>query len=63
MTFTPEQITHWKRYEKVRRSGRWNMFDPRARQATGLSDEEYSFVLENFSELKEAAEKPEAKAS
>lgn len=54
--FTAEQIKDWKAYEKVRRGGRFNMFDPRARRATGLSAERYSFVINNFSELKTAAE-------
>jgi hypothetical protein len=32
------------------------MYDPRARQATELSSEDYYFVMRNFTELKEAAE-------
>lgn len=32
------------------------MFFPQARAATGLSNERYSFVMEHFSELKEAVE-------
>lgn len=53
--FTAKQIADWKRYEKVRAGGKYNMFDPRARQATGLSMERYSFVMQNYSELKTAA--------
>jgi hypothetical protein len=30
------------------------MFDPRARQATGMSGERYSFTMTNYSTLKEA---------
>ena len=55
--FTPGDIRAWKAYEKVRASGRFNMYDPRARRETGLNDEKYSFVMSNYSELKEAAEK------
>ena len=36
------------------------MFDPNARRLTGLSRERYMFALENYSELKEAAEKETA---
>lgn len=52
--FTEQQISDWKRYEKVRQSGKFNMFFPGARRATGLSEERYSFALANYSELKEA---------
>ena len=55
--FTPEQLEAWKAYERVRKGGRYNMFDPRARKATKLSGDEYSFVMHNFSELKAAVEK------
>lgn len=41
MKFTAEQIDHWLAYEKVRKSGRYNMFDPRARKASKLTDEQY----------------------
>lgn len=50
--FTPQQLADWKAYERVRQGGRWNMFDPRARNATRLSREEYSFVMDNYAELK-----------
>lgn len=52
--FTQYDIDDWKAYEKVRKGGKWNMFDPRARIATGLSSERYSFVMKNYSELKKA---------
>jgi hypothetical protein len=32
------------------------MFMPQARQATGLTREQYAFVMKNYSELKAAAE-------
>ena len=54
-TFTEQQIKDWKAYERVRKGGRWNMFDPRARMATKLDSKAYGFVMENFSALKDAA--------
>ena len=50
--FTKEQIIDWKNFERVRSGGRFNMFDPRARVSTGLSPKEYSFVMDNYGELK-----------
>ena len=61
-TYTDQQLTDWKRYEKVRKSGKFNMFFPQARAATGLSNERYSFVMEHFSKLKEAVEEKSANA-
>lgn len=55
-TYTDQQLSDWKRYEKVRKGGKWNMLFPQARAATGLSNDRYSFVIEHFSELKEAVE-------
>jgi hypothetical protein len=59
-SFTPQQFVDWKAYEKVRKGGRWNMFDPRARRATKLSPERYLFVMTNYSELKAVVEGGEA---
>lgn len=53
--FTPEQLDMWRAYEEVRAGGEYNMFDHRARIATGLSKAEYTFVMKNFDALKEAA--------
>ena len=58
MIFTKEQLAHWKRYERVRRGGRWNMFDPAARNATGLDRDEYLFVMKNYEALEEQATQP-----
>jgi hypothetical protein len=55
-TFTKEQIHAWKCYEEVRLSGHYNMFDSRARISTGLDTKTYTFVMKNYSELKEAAQ-------
>lgn len=54
--FTKQQLSDWKCYEKVRQSGHHNMFFPQARAETGLNSKRYSFVMKNYSELKEAAE-------
>ncbi len=54
--FTPSQIADWKRYERVRKGGKYNMFMPQARAATGLSEIRYLFVMKNFSALQRAAE-------
>lgn len=55
--FSPKQIKDFNTYVKVQMRGRYNMFDPRAREATGLSKEEYAFVMDNYSELEVAAQK------
>ena len=52
MTFTEAQVADWRRYERVRKSGRHNMFFPEARRATGLDAERYQFVMKNYSALK-----------
>ena len=54
-TFTLIQLAHWRAYERVRSSGRYNMYDPRARQAASLTEDEYVFVMDNFDELRQAA--------
>ena len=53
--FTKEQILDFNAFEEVRKSGRFNMFDPNARRVSGLEKEEYRFVMKNYSELKEAS--------
>jgi hypothetical protein len=55
--FTPAQLKHWEQYERVRQSGRFNMFFPQARDAAGLTREEHSFVMKNYDALKAAVEK------
>ena len=54
--FTADDLKNWKAYERVRKGGRYNMFDPRARIAARLSPAQYSFVMKNFTELKAAVE-------
>lgn len=58
--FTSGDLADWKAFEKVRSGGRYNMFDPRARRATGLSADRYLFVMKNFSALKSASIKESA---
>lgn len=55
MKFTEEQLNNFKAYEKIRSSGRYNMFDRRAIIASGLSQNEYLFVMENYLELETAS--------
>ena len=43
-------------YRDVQDSGMFNMFDPRAREATTLSRSEWIYILKNYSELKEKYE-------
>ena len=38
-------------YEAVRSSGNWNMFDPKARRATGLDRNTYYAVVRNYEAL------------
>ena len=55
-SFTKKEINNYKSYEIIRKSGAYNMFDSRARLSSGLTKEEYLFVMENYSALKEATE-------
>lgn len=41
----------YTKYERVRRGGLYNMFDPNARALTGLSKEDYVWVMNNYTEL------------
>jgi hypothetical protein len=54
--YTEKQIKAFRAYEYVRSSGHYNMFSPQARLATCLTKEEYTNVMKNYSELKEASE-------
>jgi hypothetical protein len=56
MNYTKNQINDYRAYEKVRKSGSYNMFSPLARTAAMLTKEEHLFVMENYSALKEASE-------
>lgn len=61
--FTKQQLEDWVVYEKVRKGGRWNMYDPQAQRATRLSSEEYVFVMENYEALMDAVQAQTTKSS
>jgi hypothetical protein len=52
--FTEKQLKQYAAYERVRKSGAFNMFDPRARAKTKLEKDDYIFVMENFAALQDA---------
>ena len=51
MSFTPEQLQQYARFERVRKSGRFNMWAPQAAAAARLTPEEQVFVIDNFEAL------------
>jgi hypothetical protein len=53
--FSRKHLRDWKKYEQVRASGKWNMWDLGAQEATGLDRDTYLFTLRNYDALKEAA--------
>jgi len=53
--FTPQHIANFKQYLRVQERGRYNMFDPRAREATGLSATDYVFILRHYEALAKLA--------
>jgi hypothetical protein len=55
--FTAEQIANWRKYARVRAAGWYNMFDPRALNATRLTEDEYVFVMRNYEKLRETAQR------
>ncbi len=44
-------IEQFEKYLKVQSKGLYNMFDPRARQASGLSESIYNYIIEHYDEL------------
>ena len=46
----------WDQYIKVQNSGEFNMFDPRAREMTTLTKNEWIHIISNYSDLKEKFE-------
>ena len=54
-SFTPQQLKDFAKYVRVQKSGQYNMFDPRARTATGLSRKQFLFVMDNYMGLQAAA--------
>jgi hypothetical protein len=53
--FTQAQVAAWLQYESIRSSGLYNMFDPKAQQKSGLTNDEYRFSMKMYSQLKEVA--------
>ena len=51
--FSDRDIVDWRSYERVRLTGRFNMFDPRAREMTGMTRERYIFILEQYSNIQD----------
>lgn len=49
--FTNDELAQYDAFEEVRLQGDYNMASGEARRATGLSRDEYTFVIKNFSEL------------
>lgn len=39
------------RYEIIRQKGKYNMFEPRTIQLTGLTEKEYKYILVNYERL------------
>jgi hypothetical protein len=54
--YTLVELMQYQAFEKVRSSGAFNMFDPRARHAAKLTPEQYAFVMDNYSDLKKQHE-------
>lgn len=55
-THTEQELANFKAYERVRQSGKWNMFSREAQLATGLDRDEYIFVMKNYESLQAQAE-------
>jgi len=51
--FTEQQLNNWRIYEGIRKSGLFNMFDPRAIAMTKMTGQEWTFCMKNFAELKQ----------
>lgn len=58
--FTDQQLKNFAAYVRVQESGRFNMFDPRARLLTGLGRDDYIFVMDNYTELQQQYEQQKA---
>ena len=56
MSFTAEQLADFKAFRFVQGSGKYNMLDPKARQATGMTPEQYEFTMANYKALQTIAD-------
>lgn len=63
MKFIQEQLADFKAFKAVQESGEFNMFDPRARAASGLDRAEFRFVLKNYDDLKKAVSEDQENSS
>lgn len=54
--YSENQIKNWQIYERIRQSGMFNMFDPRARGMTTMSISEWVFCIEHYADLRDACE-------
>ena len=61
MKYTEQQLNNWRRYEGIRESGLFNMFDPMARAMTDMSKSEWLFCMQNYADLRKEAMKGESK--
>lgn len=50
--FSDKEVADWEKYEKVRKSGLFNMFDPRAQRSARLNDDEYLLCMKHYIDLK-----------
>lgn len=63
-TFTGKQISNWEAYEKLRKAGTINMCLVGAGcKLSGLTRDEYIFCMENYLDLKHAAQVAKDKAA
>ena len=42
------------KFEAVRKSGKYNMYDPGARYGTGLTEKEWKTIMKDYGKLKES---------
>ena len=62
MQFTAQQIEDWKAFAQVQASGKYNMLSGSARDAVGIGEVRYGFVIENYEALKHAAKQYKSEA-
>ena len=55
--YTDEQIENWNSFEDLRQSGACNMLSSAVREITGLTRDEHQFILANYEDMKEQAER------
>jgi hypothetical protein len=50
--YSDKDIIDWRTYERVRLTGKFNMYDPRAIDMTGLTRERYIFIMEHYDHIR-----------